>query len=84
MIQNWEDWLMDQISVLTFSTLEKCANRNLMKFKKQKSQVPQLRGNNPRHQDRLEVNQMERSFALGGLERQQAEHGVPSTGCCPS
>jgi len=44
-------------------SLEKCADRNLMKFKKQKCKVLHLWRNNPMHQYMLEATQLESSLA---------------------
>ncbi|KAK4830942.1 hypothetical protein QYF61_014401 [Mycteria americana] len=56
--------------------LEKWANRNLMKFK-EKCKVLHLDRNNPRHQDMLEVTQLEKQ-----LGRHQAEHEPTMCPCC--
>jgi len=52
-IQNQEEWLIDQMSVLLFNRLEQWANRNLMKFSKGKYQVQPLGRNIPMHQAML-------------------------------
>ena len=43
--------------------LEKQGNRNFMKFDKEKYEVLHLGRNNPRHQHRLEADQLESSLA---------------------
>ncbi|GAB0176387.1 mitochondrial enolase superfamily member 1 [Grus japonensis] len=43
--------------------LEKWADRKLMKFSKRRCKVLPLRRNNPRHQDKLENDRLESSFA---------------------
>lgn len=47
-----------------FGSLEKWAERNLVKSKKRKCQVLPLGRNNPTHQDRLGTKCLERSSAV--------------------
>ncbi|PKU39372.1 rna-directed dna polymerase from mobile element jockey-like [Limosa lapponica baueri] len=85
MTQNWSEWLIGAAIQEDLVRLEKWADRNLMKFNKEKCEVLHLGKNSPRHQCMLEVAQLESSLAeknLGHPGGHQVEHQQPMCPCC--
>jgi len=70
MTPNWEDWSICAVIQGDLGRLEKRADRNLVKFNKEKSKVLHLWWNNLRHQYMLATAWLESSLAEKDLEVQ--------------
>lgn len=70
MIQNYEEWLKHQRTVLSFRGTRpgEMAHRNLKKFSTGKCQILYLGRNNPMHQKRLWAEWLESSFTEKDLQ----------------
>ncbi|XP_010116121.1 PREDICTED: pituitary adenylate cyclase-activating polypeptide type I receptor [Chlamydotis macqueenii] len=85
-IKIWEERLIDQVvgcAVIQreLDRLEKQAERNLIKFKKEKCKVLNLERNNPMHQDRLGTSWLESSFTEKDLRLLVDTKWIPSQQC---